>query len=177
MHEPFPGWTDSIGLVGGLILIAGLGILREIPGDVNNIGDIVPVDLVVNQLLASIPATVKQARIEKKYLFLTHCCTSSTNPLRWGEVISNVLAYWSRNPIEARIANPSVVMYKSKKVYQTIFKIKRKIPMLMIHKLSRLIGTKDFKSKMTQLKEAVDKCEEVGFIFEHFTMNEWIFSN
>ena len=27
------------------------------------------------------------------------------------------------------------------------------------------------------MKDAVDKCEEVGFIFEHFTMNEWIFSN
>jgi hypothetical protein len=33
LDEPFPGWTDSIGLVGGLYLIAGLGILREIPGD------------------------------------------------------------------------------------------------------------------------------------------------
>ena len=57
--EPFPGWTDSIGLVGGLILIAGLGILREIPGDENNIGDVVPVDIVVSQLLVSIPATVR----------------------------------------------------------------------------------------------------------------------
>jgi len=33
LDEPFPGWTDSIGLVSGLYLIAGLGILREIPGD------------------------------------------------------------------------------------------------------------------------------------------------
>ena len=33
LEEPFPGWTDSLGLAGGLFLIAGLGILREIPGD------------------------------------------------------------------------------------------------------------------------------------------------
>jgi len=30
LEEPVPGWTDSIGLAGGLYLIAGLGILRGI---------------------------------------------------------------------------------------------------------------------------------------------------
>jgi nucleoside-diphosphate-sugar epimerase len=39
LEEPFPGWTDSITLSGGIYLIAGLGILREVPGDQNNIGD------------------------------------------------------------------------------------------------------------------------------------------
>jgi hypothetical protein len=44
LEEPFPGWTDSITLAGGIFLIAGLGILRELPGDKNNIGDQIPVD-------------------------------------------------------------------------------------------------------------------------------------
>ncbi len=48
LEEPVPGWTDSIGLIGGIYLIAGLGILRELPCDENNIGDQVPVDIVVN---------------------------------------------------------------------------------------------------------------------------------
>ena len=39
LDEPFPGWTDSITLSGGIYLIAGMGILRELPGDQNNIGD------------------------------------------------------------------------------------------------------------------------------------------
>lgn len=39
LEEPVPGWTDSIALAGGIYLIAGLGILRELPGDKNNIGD------------------------------------------------------------------------------------------------------------------------------------------
>jgi fatty acyl-CoA reductase len=39
LEEPFPGWTDSITLVGGIYLIGGLGVLRELPGDQNNIGD------------------------------------------------------------------------------------------------------------------------------------------
>jgi hypothetical protein len=39
LEEPVPGWTDSIGLAGGIFLLAGLGILRELPGDRNNIAD------------------------------------------------------------------------------------------------------------------------------------------
>ena len=39
LEEPVPGWTDSIGLMGGIYLIAGLGIMRDIPCDENNIGD------------------------------------------------------------------------------------------------------------------------------------------
>jgi len=48
LEEPVPGWTDSITLAGGIFLIAGLGILRELPGDKNMIGDVVPVDVVAN---------------------------------------------------------------------------------------------------------------------------------
>lgn len=39
LEEPVPGWIDSIGLAGGLYLLGGLGILRELPGNENNIGD------------------------------------------------------------------------------------------------------------------------------------------
>lgn len=39
LEEPVPGWIDSIGLAGGIFLLGGLGILREIPGDENAIGD------------------------------------------------------------------------------------------------------------------------------------------
>jgi fatty acyl-CoA reductase len=39
LEEPVPGWTDSIGLIGGIYMVAGLGILRELPCNENNIGD------------------------------------------------------------------------------------------------------------------------------------------
>lgn len=39
LEEPVPGWTDSIGLMGGIYLLTGLGILREIPGNPSFISD------------------------------------------------------------------------------------------------------------------------------------------
>ena len=37
--EPFPGWTDSISLIGGIYLVAGLGIMRDLPANPASIGD------------------------------------------------------------------------------------------------------------------------------------------
>jgi len=37
--EPVPGWTDSIGLIGGFYAIAGHGILRDLPLNPKLIGD------------------------------------------------------------------------------------------------------------------------------------------
>ncbi len=117
LEEPCPGWTDSIGLAGGLYLLAGLGLLREIPGDPSNIGDIVPVDLVVNQMLASIPYTHIQATVKKTPLFINHCATSSVNPVAWKEVMEYLMQYWKRSPYESRVANPSMSMMKSSSLY------------------------------------------------------------
>lgn len=39
LSEPVPGWTDSIGLIGGIYMAAGLGVLRELPCEENSIGD------------------------------------------------------------------------------------------------------------------------------------------
>lgn len=55
--------------------------------------------------------------------------------------------------------------------------MKRKLPMTVVYHLANVLGTKGMKSKVTQLKEAVDKCLEIGDVFKHFTLNEWIFSN
>jgi len=39
LDEPVPGWTDSIGLMGGIYLLFGLGIMKDLPADENSIGD------------------------------------------------------------------------------------------------------------------------------------------
>jgi hypothetical protein len=49
--------------------------------------------------------------------------------------------------------------------------------MLALYHIANTVGTKNFMKKMTQLKDAVDKSEEIGVLFAHFTNNQWIFDN
>ena len=71
LNEPFPGWTDSISLEGGIYLITGLGILIELPANDHNIADQVPVDLVANQIIVLLPQLYKQFKETKNPLMIS----------------------------------------------------------------------------------------------------------
>ena len=56
--------------------------------------------------------------------------------------------------------------------------MQRKLPMLAAYHVTKVIpGAKKLKSDMRELKDAIQKCEEIGDAFEHFTTHEWIFNN
>ena len=52
-YEPFPGWIDSIAAAAAFFLFGGLGILKQVQGEKNNIGDQIPVDLVSNYIIVA----------------------------------------------------------------------------------------------------------------------------
>ncbi|XP_043919500.1 fatty acyl-CoA reductase 1-like [Protopterus annectens] len=51
--EPFPGWIDNFNGPNGLFIAAGKGILRTMRASNNAVADLVPVDVVVNTILAA----------------------------------------------------------------------------------------------------------------------------
>jgi hypothetical protein len=57
-EEPVPGWTDSLGVIGGFYAIAGHGILRDLPMNPKLLMDQIPVDILANQILAALPFSV-----------------------------------------------------------------------------------------------------------------------
>lgn len=110
---------------------------------------------------------------------INHCSTSSQNPIVWKEVLEYVKAYLQRSPFESRVFNPNVRFIGNKKLYSTAFTIKRKIPSIAAYHIARLTPFVSAKTRgdFAQLKDAVEKCEEIGNAFEYFTGNEWIFEN
>ena len=53
MHEPTPGWTDTLSAAGGLSMAVGTGMVNYIYGKFENIADLVPVDIVSNIIIVS----------------------------------------------------------------------------------------------------------------------------
>ncbi|TMR30715.1 SDR family oxidoreductase, partial [Actinomadura geliboluensis] len=53
LRHPYPGWIDGFKMADPLILAYGQGMLRALAGIPDGIVDIIPVDLVVNALLAA----------------------------------------------------------------------------------------------------------------------------
>lgn len=138
--DPFPGWIDSISAIAAVVLYAGsfsswkndsthfpgLGLIRFIHGDYQKITDIIPVDIVTNVILASIPATIGQNRLQ-----VCHVGTSHINPgknknissefsVRWFEVSRWVCCYWRQHSVKRRVDNTPLYFkfYKSQTMYQ-----------------------------------------------------------
>ena len=57
-----PGWCDVVSAAGAVYVAVGLGVLKFLPGDPNNVADIVPVDTVINAMLCAVPSIAGQNR-------------------------------------------------------------------------------------------------------------------
>jgi len=171
--EPVPGWIDSVSAIAAIVLYAGLGLIRFIHGDYQKITDIIPVDTVTNVILASIPATIGQNRLQ-----VFHVGTSHINPVRWFEVSRWICCYWRQHSVKRRVDNTPLYFrfYKSETMYQLHYLVKYKIPATAYSAFANSIGTASQKKNAAVLKKVSDRTMFFADLFRHFSNNEWIFS-
>lgn len=61
-QEPIPGWTENLNSLQEAILMTGLGLMRDVIGNGDNLTDVIPVDYIAKQIIVSIPTLVKKNR-------------------------------------------------------------------------------------------------------------------
>ncbi|MFB2583546.1 SDR family oxidoreductase [Herbiconiux liukaitaii] len=94
LRHPFPGWLDGFKVADPLIMAYGRGQLPEFPGVPDSILDVIPVDFVVNAILAAAvtPATVD----EPNYYQIT---SGARNPLPFHTMYENVKEFFTKTPM------------------------------------------------------------------------------
>ncbi len=92
LRHPFPGWIDGFKVADPLILAYGRGLLPEFPGLPDSVLDVIPVDFVVNAIvaIAARPAPVAQ------YL---HVSSGASNPLPIHRMLQNMKEFFTANPM------------------------------------------------------------------------------
>ncbi|MGH3915317.1 MAG: HAD-IB family hydrolase [Pseudonocardiaceae bacterium] len=93
LRHPFPGWIDGFKMADPLIIAYGRGILREFPGLPDSVLDVIPVDLVVNAILA---VAARPPTIGPAYL---HVSSGASNPLTFRTMYALCREYFQANPI------------------------------------------------------------------------------
>jgi fatty acyl-CoA reductase len=109
-EEPVPGWIDTLGNSSSIFMQFGLGQLKDMTGNLANIGDLIPVDMVANQSLLSI-AQYRKMTVGPNQPLIIHCATSNRKPITWREVIFYLSLYWRRSPYEKQFSKPNVNFY------------------------------------------------------------------
>src|SRR5262249_40357251 len=95
--HPNPGWIEGFKMAEPIILAYGRGAFPEFPGIPEGILDVIPVDYVVNALLA-----VGARHTETGDRVYHHVCSGERNPLHFRKVYDNVRDYLGREPLPDR---------------------------------------------------------------------------
>lgn len=103
LHHPYPGWIDGFKVADPLILAYGRGQLPDFPALPDSVLDIIPVDYVVNAILA---VAANPPEPEQPQYF--HIASGSSNPLPFHGMYENVNEYFTKNPIPTD-AGPVIV--------------------------------------------------------------------
>ena len=97
LEHPFPGWIDGFKMADPIIRAYGLGQIPEFPGIPEGIVDLIPVDYVVNAILA-VAATPPPPGEPAHY----NVSSGDRNPLRFYELYEWVRAYFEAHPLPER---------------------------------------------------------------------------
>jgi HAD superfamily hydrolase (TIGR01490 family) len=96
LRHPYPGWIDGFKMAEPLIIAYGQGVLPEFPGIPDSVIDVIPVDLVVNAMLA-----VAAAPPDPGSTAYFHVGSGTRNPLSFRGLYENVREYFRRHPMPA----------------------------------------------------------------------------
>jgi alcohol-forming fatty acyl-CoA reductase len=101
LKHPFPGWIDGFKVADPLIMAYGKGQLPEFPGLPDSILDLIPVDYVVNTILAAAANPAKKG--EPEYF---HVASGASNPVPFHQMYENVHEFFTKNPLTDRRGKP-----------------------------------------------------------------------
>lgn len=103
LRHPYPGWIDGFKVADPLIMAYGRGQLPEFPGLPDSILDLIPVDYVVNAILAAAANPAKKGAPE-----YYHVASGASNPVPFHQMYENVHQFFAKNPLTDRAGKPIV---------------------------------------------------------------------
>lgn len=138
--QPFPGWLDSIAAAAAMFMFVGLGIIKQVKGVKHNIGDTVPVDLVVANIIVA-----TAFNMNKNGMPIYHVGSSDRNPVTWKKAQEVVTQFWNSNPSGSRVGKSEVLFHENSALIR-LNQLRRRIPVLLYHKISPYLGKQQQKN-------------------------------
>ena len=170
LAEPTPGWLDGLRMADPLIIAIGKNRLRSLPMDPDVPLDLIPVDMVVNALLAAIPAARRATNLK-----VYHVATGSTSPVTLGDLYELVYSYFLNNPMVDKVGQPiqtKRVNFLPPEKFRLQYKIK-KTPLVVVEWcLERLpsffLSAQKLRRKVATARAAYEKLYYYGTIYEPY---------
>jgi 1-acyl-sn-glycerol-3-phosphate acyltransferase len=174
LREPWPGWIDSRFAAGAVLMAGGLGLLTVMPGINRSVGDIIPVDTVVNHMIhAGMETYDKNPRLKAD---ISNCGTSYQNPCNWRQV-QMAFGHFRDYPSPNASGPPTFSMIDSPQRFQIEWFLRYTLPSSAYRTFAELIRDPGHIKTSKRLARGVEQARTVNITFEFFTRNQWFFKN
>jgi nucleoside-diphosphate-sugar epimerase len=99
--DPEPGWIEGFRMGEPILFGYGKGRVPDFPGHPDIVIDFVPVDFVVNAILAILAVAAEGGKVK-----VFQVATSGENPLLFGDCMNYCLEYFRRSPMRSSSGRP-----------------------------------------------------------------------
>ncbi|XP_013403407.1 fatty acyl-CoA reductase 1-like [Lingula anatina] len=168
LREPFPGWLDNFDGPTNLLTKVGKGILRSMMGNVNGKADVVPIDLVINLMIASAWYTSVHRPSNTMVYNLT---TGNLNKATWGHWERYVRDYFLKNPLDHPLRVPRLRFTTSSVWFRLNHWIDHDLRAYVLDFFRLLMGRQPCSVQYNESQKKTLKS------LDYFTLNQWEFSN
>lgn len=169
--EPEPGWIEGLKVADPLIDAVSKGRLPDFPGDRDMIVDIIPVDIVVNSMLAAMERTTREGGIS-----VYHVSTGDRNPIRFQQAFDHSYEYFQKNPRRNRNNEPIPIQ---RWTYPTLARFRRRYnlryvyplnaALWMLNRFNRIAFLNNWKRRITVMKSAISRMLYYASIYSPYT--------
>lgn len=187
-REPVKGWVDNFNGPSGLMAALSKGLLRSMVGDESATADIVPVDSVVNLLLAAAWDTALNSNhtVEDPAVcdgavsrVPVYNCTSGQLARRngkphrftWGEMEQLSQEYFKKNPVDGCIRVPKAKFTTNSLTHNVRWIFDHQLPAALLDLYMYVSGRRAIFVRVNQ------KLQKSIRSLDYFTSNQWVFSN
>ncbi|VVC29133.1 Male sterility, NAD-binding,NAD(P)-binding domain,Fatty acyl-CoA reductase, C-terminal [Cinara cedri] len=175
-HEPIPGWINNIYGPTGAVTAAGIGLMRVMRTNANEIADIVPGDYVSNAVLAcawDVHNKWKEhndSMGNESFLPLIYNYVSSNmNRLTWAEFLKFNRTHAHDIPSAKAIWPIMLNLVTNKYVYMILCFLLHIVPAFIVDSICILIG------KKPQLIDGYRKLHKFTEVISYFSCQSWKF--
>ncbi|ANM70188.1 fatty acid reductase 7 [Arabidopsis thaliana] len=133
--DPFPGWIEGLKTVDSVIIFYGKGILKCFLVDQKTVCDIIPVDMVVNAMIAIAADHCHDSGSHTVY----HVGSSNQNPVIYKQIYEMMSRYFMKSPLVGRngmLIVPKVTRISTLARFRVYTNLRYKLPIQILGLLS-----------------------------------------
>ena len=179
MKKPYPGWIDGYKVADPLIMAYGRGMLPEFPGLADSILDVIPVDHVVNVIVALATQDVSRRGDDAYYQVVS----GASNPLPFHEMVTAVREYFTKHPLEDEKGRPIEVpewSFPAVEMVEQRFRAKEltaKIGSTAVAYLPATKRTREWTSNLHKATSGLTTLRKYIELYRHYTKTEMVFDD